>query len=287
MFGNFFNNNSIRKSVTVFGNMFNDIKIVRYDANKKVIQTIPVPITYARKSKMVSLHERDHITTKVQSQLPVISFMMTSITYGSDRKTSSINKNKVKIDPQIMNVQFAEIPYNLDFELYIMAKSYDDAAQIVEQIIPYFQPSFTPTVKMVPELDLSYDLKTTLTGLAIQDDFEGSTEEQGFVLWTLNFTMNSYFFGPTQKQGVIKRAIVDLVSVPGSGEVTGEDVEKFGRSSRITTTPGLTADGQPTTLKENSIPYTEIEIDDPYGFVTELEVFDDGKKYDPYSGTDK
>jgi len=261
--------------------MFNDIVIRRFDSNNKTIQTIPVPISYGRRSKMIALLERDPTTIKTQIQIPRIAFNIINITYAEDRRTSPLNKNRKVFNQQYMATQFAEIPYNIEFELDIYAKTYDDATQIVEQIIPYFQPSFIPTVKLIPELDLEYDLKTTLIGMSINDDFEGSPDEQGMVIWQMNFTMNSYFFGPVSQQGVIKRVQVDLIPVPGSDAITDEDVITYGRQERIVVIPGLTADGQPTSNTSLTIPYSEINPDDPYAFITELYDFDDGKKFNP------
>jgi hypothetical protein len=283
----FFNNDIIRKYSTVFGNMFNDIYIHRVDATGTKLQVIPVPCQIAGASKFVALDEKNPITTKVQTQLPRMAYELTNIEFARERAVNPIQKNVKVLNSNVMKVQYAEIPYNFDFTLQIYTKTTDDAHQIIGQIIPFFRPSFTPTVIVIPEMDLRFDSMVELTNIDKNDEYQGGVEEPRFINWTLQFRMAAYFFGPISSQGVIKRAIVDLISVPGNGPVTGDEVDKFGRDTRITVQPGLTANGTPTTVLGDSIPVSEINRDDPYALIETIEVFDDGKKYDPVSGTDK
>lgn len=284
----FFNNDLIRKYTTVFGTLFNDIYIHRVSvSDKSKLQVIPVPILHSPAAKHVRLDEKNPITTKVQTQLPRIGYQMTGLNFNASKATNPLNKNKVVLTPTVMKTQWVEVPYNLDFQVRIYAKTADDANQIVGQILPFFRPSFVPTVNLIPEMGLKYDLPVQLTSVDFSDEYEGGVDEPRIITWTMNFSMLGYFFGPISNQGVIKRAIVDLINIPGDGPVTGDEIDEHGRSSRITVIPGLTADGQPTTNEDESIPYQEIEPEDPYGYITKIEVFEDGLKWDQESGQDK
>lgn len=283
----YFNNQILRKYTTVFGTLFNDIYIQRVDSDGQRKQLIPVPVQHAGSSRTVAFDEKNPIKTKVQTQLPRISYNMTSISIAQDRATNPLHKNVKVLSSNLMKVQFVEVPYNLEYEVNIYAKTSDDAQQIVEQIIPYFRPDFFPTVNLIPEMDLKFDTRVILNSVTPNESYEGGPDDVKMVIWTMSFTINAFFFGPTSNQGVIKRTIVDLNPVPGSGPITGDEVDKYGRQSRITVQPGLTPDGKPTTNIEESIPYQDIEPTDDYGIITIKEDFADGKKRDPKTGVDK
>lgn len=286
MFGEVFYHNSTRKYANLFGNMFNDIVIRRFDKNRNVLQNITVPITFAGKQKYIRL-EKDPEGQKVAVTLPRMAFSIVNYQFDRDRQINPIEKNKVVLNNKVMKTTFVEQPWLIDFELAIMARNMDDAAQIFEQIAPYFTPSFTAELVLVPEMNLKYDIKTTLVSNTISDEFEGIPEETRRIIWTLNFTMNAVIIGPMSNQGVIKRAIVDFIPVGGTEPITQENVDRNGRIERVTTTPGLTADGEPTSDPALTIPYTDINPDDPYGFIETIEGFDDGLKWNPKTGRDE
>lgn len=270
----FFNNDIIRKYTTVFGTLFNDIYIHKFSANGTKLQVIPVPIQLASASKNVVLDEKNPITTKLQTQLPRMAYQLTGLSLDRAKLKNPIHKNVRIENPELMKTQFVGIPYTLEFELIIYTKTADDAHQIIGQIVPFFTPDFTPTINVIPDMALKIDSKIELTSITPNDDFEGSTDEPRIIQWTLNFTMDSIFFGPLTKQGVIKRAIVDLIPVPGSGDVVSGDIDMFNKKVRVTVTPGLTSTGEPTTDPTKTIPYKQIEQDDPYGIITQIEVFE-------------
>ena len=135
---------------------------------------------------------------------------MTGIDYDSTRKTSPIQKYKTIIDGNggEVRVQYVPVPYNLNFELGIIAKSQDDALQITEQILPYFQPSFSITLNMIPDMNEKKDVAIVLNNVSYEDEWDDSFYERRYIIYTLSFTMKSYLYGPYNKSDIIKKAII-------------------------------------------------------------------------------
>lgn len=298
MFGHYFSHNLLRKYILLFGNFFNDLKLTRTDEDGNPVQTLTIPVDYSSKQKTMALRERakfpgatedDPKAKTVAIQLPRIGFEVTSITYDSNRQLQSTQQNRsFTSDPNRLATQFVQVPFNIDFSLYIMAKNQDDAFKIVEQILPFFTPDLSASVRLVPEMNTTFDINLTLTSQSVDDDSTSSdASERRVLIWTLTFTMNAWLFGPVTKQGPIKKVVVDFYAAPGSGPVTGNDINTTPRTQRTTVLPGLTEDGKPTSRLEESVPYLQINADDDYGFITINEEFQDGKRRDPFTGTDK
>ena len=288
----FFYHGLIRKYVVAFGNMFNTITIQRNE-NGLPAQSIPVPIIYSDRQKYIKYIENRPNTSPIAVSLPRLSFVMTNITYDTERKLNTTTKLRnvlqVGTGDKKTAISFQATPYQIDFELTAYVKNYDDGAQIVEQIVPYFNPDYTNELILIPELGSQgkYDVRTVLTSVSIQDDTDGSFDDMRTIQWTFNFTMDAFFFGPIHENGLIKRVQVDVVNVPTSGAIEDVDYTSYGRVARIVETPGLTIDGLPTTIYSESKPYLDIHSDDPYGFVNQIFEYDDGKIYDPVTGGDK
>lgn len=270
---NYFYHNTTRKLVTVFGDMFNDIVIRRFDAQNNKLQNLPVPIAYAGKQKYITQNARNNENDKIQMFLPRMGFIISNFRFVPERKINPVNKNRYKKVESYLNTQFVPYPVAIDFELSILVRSEDDGFQIIEQICPYFTPSFTNSIKLFPEMGLEYDCRTIWDGsINITDDYEGTSEESRTLTYTLNFTMETWYAGPISASGVIKRVQVDLI--PSTDVANSDGVPQ----SRIVITPGLTADGKPTTDPGLTIPYSEINADDPYGYITTIDFFQDGIK---------
>lgn len=208
-----FYHSTIRKAVVAFGNLFNGMYIDREDGNGNIVQTIKVPLSYAPRQKFLARIESiTGADTKkdIQVILPRMAFEMQSINYDPNRRVSYVQQTRtLEKTGNTANKQFAPSPYNVNMALYFYVKNQDDGLQILEQILPYFNPDFNLSLNAVPELGIKNDLAIILDGISYEDLYEGDFQTRRSIIWTLNFTMKLNFYGPISKQGIIKRVEVD------------------------------------------------------------------------------
>lgn len=266
MFGRTWHHDVLRKYVILFGTVFNDIWITRDNSTGESIQTLKVPLSYGPKEKFLArLDGNPTLSNKVGVVLPRISFEMTSFTYDSERKRNTLNRfykqpaNNAADDS--IAYQYSPVPYNITFQMSIMVKNAEDGTRIIEQILPFFTPEWTATVNLIPAIGGTFDIPIILNDINVSDTYEGSFEERRAIIWDLTFTMKAYVFGPTKKSGLIKFVEANIhttLNESGNSAVT------------VTSQPGLTANGQPTSNSANSIDYLEIKSTDNYGFINDF-----------------
>ena len=211
MLGNHFYNQIVRKNIIAFGTLFNNITMKSTDPSTgAVLEEMKVPLAYGPKQKFIVRLEENTSNRKVAITLPRLYFEMTSIDYDPTRKTSPIQKYKTIINDNggEVRVQYVPVPYNLSFELGVIAKSQDDALQITEQILPYFQPSFSVTLNMIPDMNEKRDIAVVLNNVSYEDTWDDSFYERRYIVYTLNFQMKTYLYGPYNTSDVIKKAII-------------------------------------------------------------------------------
>ena len=202
MLGQYFYNESIRKCIIAFGSLFNDIYIERKDAAGTTIQTLKVPLAYGPKQKFYIRLEADpNLDEKVAITLPRIGFEISGLDYDPSRKLNRIIKKKMVSNTEDkklkqMTTQYTPVAYNLSFEMFVMAKNSDDGIQIVEQIIPFFQPEYTVSIKEVPQMDTIRDVPIVLNSINYEDTYTGSFTERRAIIYTFNFTAKTYVYGP-------------------------------------------------------------------------------------------
>ena len=210
---------AIRKTIVAFGRLFSDIKIARQDNDGNVAQTIGVPIAYAPKEKwLVRIDSDPNLTNHTYTSLPRLSFEITGYTYDSARKTNKMNKIVCKDaatteNPTAKSV-FAPAPYNINIALYVLTKTQEDAMQIIEQILPIFNPEYTLSINALPAVEIVQDIPVILNSVTVEDNYDGSFQERRFVLHTLQFTLKTNIFGPVSENGVILTTTAN-VSQPG------------------------------------------------------------------------
>lgn len=270
MFGNEnYYHGVLRKYVVMFGNMFNDIDIVRYNSAGSAEKTIRVPIAYGPKEKfLVRLNTDPDLNRAVSIQLPRLSFEITNISYAPERGFNKLVRNVSQTsNPDVVKNSFSPTPYDITFSLYGMFAHQEDAVQVVEQILPFFRPEWTHTLRLVPEIDDTYDIPTILNDLSIEDTYEADFQTRRAIIYTFNFTVKGYLFGPLSNKGVIKRAIVDL---------SANSVVGVPNNVRLDINPGLLANGSPTTNATASIATSQISANSDYGYTFEKEDYFDG-----------
>jgi len=264
MLGQQFYHETIRKVVIAFGTMFNDIHLVRKDNDGTINQSMKVPLAYGPRQKfLVRLAEDPDLTKQVAVTLPRIGFEINGLSYDATRKLNRVQKFKKTKSSTKLDIQYMPVPYNLEFELYILSKNSDDALQIVEQILPYFQPDYTLAINDIASMHGSRDVPIVLNSISYEDDYEGDFTSRRSIIYTLSFTAKFYLYGPVTSQGVIKTVQVDqFADLPDNSP---------SREQRFKASPDpITADA-----------------DDDFGFNETSSFFQDGKVFDAETGTDK
>jgi len=248
---NTFGHGTLRKYVIYFGTLFNNLWLTRYDASGTQIQNMKVPLNYGPREKFLArLDGNPDLNRQVATQLPRMSFEMTGMTYDPTRKLSSINKITAPSPdfPEGLRWQYQPVPYNIQFTLSIMTKNVEDGTYIVEQILPYFTPTWTATLNLNPDLNQKFDIPITMDSISHDDTYEGDFINRRAIIWTLTFTIKAYFFGPTHtnQHGIIKDMYINL-RVPGSDiSVDEANPNNSGISTTINIRPGMYANGYPT-----------------------------------------
>ena len=239
MFAQTFGHNLLRKYVIYFGTIFNNVWLNRYDLNDALVQRSKVPINYGPRDKFLARTEGNpDLQRPIAIQLPRMTFELIGFEYDPTRRQNSLNKITVPAENGL-KYQYSPVPYNLTFQLSIMAKNILDGTYIVEQIIPYFGPMWQATLNINPDLGLKYDVPVILNNVEQEDTYTGYFTERRAIIWTLTFTMKAWFFGPTvQTGGIIKNMDVNLIAPQG---VSAQDAtaNTFGSKLNINITPGV------------------------------------------------
>lgn len=213
MFTGHFYHAITRKSVAVFGTLFNNISVVRKDKNGNVVDFQKVPLAYGPRQKFLTRidEQMDLNDPKVAIKLPRMSFEITNLQYDSAASTSIHNKVKTGVSADSRTATFMNnpVPYIIDMQLNIMAKNQDDALQILEQILPTFRPSYTLSVKFV-EGAPSVDVPITLQSVMINDEYEGDFNSRRVLMYTIDFSMKVRYFGDQTDSAVITKTSIDF-----------------------------------------------------------------------------
>lgn len=271
MFNQIFYFQTIRKYVTLFGTLFNEISITKENRTTgRLEQLIRVPITYAPKEKMLARVQMDPNIDRPSATvtLPYMSFEMTNVAYDGDRKLRTIGRIAAKDadSPNKLKYQYNPVPYNFGFRLYVYVKNAEDGTKIIEQILPYFTPDFTVSVNLIPEMDVNMEIPVIMNSIYQEDTYEGDFRERRAIIWTLDFTLKGYIYGPIKKTAIIKYANTAFY-VPGPGVDIAAAPGETPFHHFTVITPGLTANGQPTSNGAASISPLLIEVDDDFGYV--------------------
>ena len=265
MLGTYSYNEIFRKTVIAFGTLFNNIEIKRTEGSRT--EVMKVPLAYGPKDKFLArLRQVGDLTTKdaVQITLPRISFEISGFAYDATRKVSPTQVIRYTGSDSKTRKSFMPVPYNVDFELAIMAKNQDDGLQILEQILPFFQPMFNITLNLQEAIGETKDFPVTLNSVVYEDDYKGDYTTRRTLIYTLSFSAKTYVYGPVSDvtDKLIKKAIVDTAA---------DSKRTAAREMRYTVQPDpLTADP-----------------DDNFGFNELYSEFSDGKSRNPVTGNDE
>lgn len=205
-----------RKAVVLFGRLFDDISIIRKnDQTGAEVSRFRVPIIYAPKEKMVTriLSDPD-LLRQLGTILPRMSFEITGISYDAQRKQNSLLKAAKSNTTTHVTSSYMGVPYDITFSLNVYARNIDDGTHIVEQILPFFNPDFTVTTNMIPDLGMLKDVPIILNNVTNQIEYEGDYDSVRYVYWTLNFTMKTYYYGPISYPKIIRTVYANIYNDP-------------------------------------------------------------------------
>ena len=316
MLGSTFYHQTIRKYVAVFGTLFNDINIERKNSSGVVVEKLKVPLAYGPKQKwLLAVQDTTADRKVVATRTPRMGFAMTGVSYDSARKLNTIGRNvaaNTSSTTTNMITMYNPVPYNFDFQLFILVKNAEDGTQILEQVLPYFTPEFTVTVNTIPDMNIKADVPITLNSADVADEYEGDLSARRTITWTLSFTLKGFIY-PNVTSGEIIKSIEVNFRIPGGdteielpefiiyedsdsdttnyilldGFDEGDSYRTFNRARIVNekTTDGV----QDATIKSR---YTVVPAplsataDTDYGFSETFEFFDEGKWNDPTTGTD-
>ena len=261
----YFYNEILRRTIIGFGTLFNNLTIKATNASDSVVSVTKVPLAYGPTQKFLArLEQSADLNKSTAMTLPRMSFEFTGLTYDPSRKVTTTQTFVVK-DPDTgkeTKKGFMPVPYNMQFELAIMCKLNDDALQIVEQILPYFQPAYNLTVELVEGIKEKRDVPVVLENITMQDDYDGDFKERRVLLYTLRFTAKTYMYGP------VSSATRDIIKVAKVSYISG-DSRSTTRDISYTVTPRAIKDytGEVATTITDDITITTkvIEVEDASG----------------------
>ena len=273
MLGNHFYHERIRKSVAMFGSLFNNLYVVRTDSTNKVISQARVPLSYAPSTSFLDrIRENPDLQndTKVAIKLPRMSFEITSYQYDSQRQLQKVN-NLNKGTGNTRNKIYTFTPYIIGFQLNVYAKTQDDALQIIEQILPNFAPQYTLTIKPFADYsDIKEDVPITLNGISYSDAYEGSLDQRRIIQYVLDFSMTANFYGPITETAIIRKSIVDLYTSnavrDSDGTLLHDTIDSDGAFALYSPSSRITVEPNPL----------DASPDSDYGFTTTIYSMEDG-----------
>ena len=274
MLGTYFYHEITRKTVIAFGTLFNDIYVRHEDGAGNDISEMKVPVSYGPRQKFLArIQQQPELNKATQISLPRMSFEISSIQYDPTRKSGITQTFKVKEGEQMKKV-FMPVPYNLGFELNILTKLQDDGLQILEQILPFFQPGFTFSVDLVKSIGEKRDIPMVLQSITQQDDYEGDFATRRALIYTLQFTAKTFMFGPIADtpEGLIRKVQLDYYS--DTNQQTAKRVQRYSVAAKAK--KDYNADNVIDT-KDDPL----IEPGDDFGFTESSTFFGDSKDYSP------
>lgn len=266
MLGEYFYHEIFRKTTIGFGTLFNNIRIAHKNPDGTNSSIIKVPLAYGPIQKFLArIEQQPDLSQKSSLTLPRMSFEMRGIQYDPTRKSSvSQNFSTTKKDGNKVKV-YMPVPYNVQYELNIITKLNDDSLQIIEQILPYFQPSLNITIDLVKSIGEKKDIPIQLENISFQDNYQGSFDERRYIIHTLLFTAKTAIFGPVadSTEGLIRKIQVDYGNLPSRSKTVRYSVSPEA-------TQDYNNDGQ-----INSVDNSLVQPYDDFGFNEEFVIFEE------------
>jgi len=212
--GQVFYHGVIKKTIVAFGRLFSNVYIDRKSGDSvtgDIVQRLQVPLAYSPKEKWIVRIDSDpNLENYTYTSLPRMAFEITGYNYDTSRKLAKLNKITCGVKDDERSYTYAPVPYNIDISLYILTKTQEDALQIIEQILPTFNPDYTMSITAVPDMNIIQDVPVILNNISVVDEYDGDFQTRRFVTHTLNFTLKVNLFNPVNSNGIIKTVTATL-----------------------------------------------------------------------------
>ena len=212
--GQVFYHATLRKTIVAFGRLFSNVYIDRKandSATGETVQRLQIPLAYSPKEKWIVRIDSDpNLENYTYTSLPRMAFEITSYSYDPSRKLPKLNKITCGVKDNERSFTYTPVPYNIDISLYVLTKTQEDALQIIEQILPTFNPDYTMSINAVPEMNIVQDVPVILNNISVSDEYDGDFQTRRFVTHTLNFTLKVNLFNSVNSNGVIKTVIASV-----------------------------------------------------------------------------
>ena len=126
----YYYNEILRKTIIAFGTMFNNISIKHFDKNNNVVDVIKVPLAYGPTQKFLArIEQSPDLNKSTAITLPRMSFEFNGLKYDSSRKVTTTQQFVAIDSEEGAKKTYMPVPYNMEFELSIMAKVNDDMSK--------------------------------------------------------------------------------------------------------------------------------------------------------------
>lgn len=262
MLGTRFYHGLIRKYTAVFGTLFKEVHLIREGTD--VEQVLRLPFVYARKEKMSSsILQNSDLNRDSAVDLPRLSFELDGFSYNPQRQLMPTASRAARSgNANNLFRQYTPVPYDFHFLLHLYVRNEEDGLKVMEQILPHFTPALTLEAELIPEMDDVRNLTIILEpGIEKVDTYEGKVGDVRMITYTLRFTLQGFLFGPVRDRPAIKVSMATVYATSNTAQAANSD------GIRITVTPGMDANGNPTSNSSLTVAYSEIFVDDDWTHV--------------------
>lgn len=210
----------LRKITYAFGTLFNEVELQRTDNSDNIVQTIKVPISYAPKELWVTRLQQDpnpedpEKANHLQVVLPRMGYEMVDMSYDATRRLQVTGQNvSVNTEGNVeLLTQFNPVPWNINYNVYIMSRNIDDSLQIIEQILPFFAPDFSITIAEMPGMNILRDIPVIFSGIHSDLVYEGGFDKTRVGIWTLSFVVKAYLYQPIRKTKIVRDSTTNIIT---------------------------------------------------------------------------
>lgn len=196
----------IERVSTALIDVFNDIKINRFNEDGTIDKIIDVPITHHYNKNFAEFIINTSKVKESRHQVPIMGLRFTGLSRDTSRITQQkFIRNTFDTDRQQYIRDRRPSPWNINFTLSIYCENIIDYLQLIENIITYFDPTLTLSIKEFEKVNIERDIIVTLSDPTLELNDEVNREEHQSYSIDLNLKAASVMYPPMSMAGVIKQ----------------------------------------------------------------------------------